>query len=71
MSKTAAAFVAKLSEDPDLRSRFKEDPDAVMNEHGKDLTEEDKKVLRTQDGDAIKGYLGDDGPPGCLCDFTP
>lgn len=65
MSKEAAEFVSKLSEDPDKKQRFKEDPDAVMEEHGT-LSEKDKEVLRTQDSQKIKEYLGDDGPPGCL-----
>lgn len=65
MSKKAGEFVAKLSQDPDQRDRFMEDPDAVMNEHG-DLTDEDREVLRTKDPDRIKKYVGDDGPPGCF-----
>jgi len=65
MPKKAAEFVAKLSEDPNKRDQFMEDPDAVMDEHG-GLSEEDKKVLRTKDSDAIKEYLGDDSPPGCF-----
>lgn len=64
MSKKAADFVTKLSQNPDERDRFMEDPDAVMGEH--DLSEEDKQVLRTKDSDKIKSYLGDEGPPGCL-----
>lgn len=65
MSKKAAEFVAKLSEDPKKRQQFMDDPDATMDEHG-GLSDEDKKVLRTKDADAVKKYLGDDGPPGCL-----
>jgi hypothetical protein len=64
MSKNAGDFVAKLSQDPNKRDQFAEDPDAVMDEHG-GLSDEDKKVLRTKDPDKIKAYLGDDGPPGC------
>lgn len=65
MSKQAAEFVAKLSEDPNKRDQYMEDPDAAMEEHG-GLSEEDKEVLRTKDADAVKKYLGDDSPPGCL-----
>lgn len=64
MSKKAADFVTKLSQDPGKRDRFIADPDAVMTEH--DLSDQDKEVLRTKDPDKIKQYLGDDGPPGCL-----
>ena len=65
MPKKAGEFVAKLSEDPHKRQRFMENPDSVMDEHG-DLSEQDREVLRTKDGQKIKEYLGDDGPPGCL-----
>ena len=65
MSKKAAEFVAKLSEDPKKRDRFMKSPDSVMDEHG-GLSDDDKKVLRTKDSKAIKEYLGDDGPPGCF-----
>lgn len=65
MPKKAGEFVANLSEDPNKRQRFMEDPDSVMDEHG-DLSDEDKQVLRSKDSDKIKEYLGDDGPPGCL-----
>lgn len=65
MSKNAGEFVAKLSQDPNQRDRFMEDPDAVMDEHGT-LSEEDKQVLRTKDPDKIKKYVGDAGPPGCF-----
>lgn len=65
MSKEAADFVAKLSENPEDRERFRQDPDTVMNEHG-NLSDSDKEVLKTQDPDKIKSYLGSDGPPGCL-----
>lgn len=61
MSKKAAEFVAKLSEDPKKRDRFQQDPDAVMDEHG-GLSEKDKQVLRTKDSEAIKRYLGDNSP---------
>lgn len=65
MSKKAGEFVAKLSQDPNHRDRFMENPDAVMDEHG-GLSDEDRQVLRSKDPDKIKKYLGDDGPPGCL-----
>ncbi len=65
MSKKAAEFVAKLSEDPAKRDHYMKDPDAAMDAHG-GLSDEDKQILRTKDADAVKKYLGDDGPPGCL-----
>lgn len=65
MSKNAGEFVAKLSQDPNQRDRFMEDPDAVMDEHGT-LSDDDKQVLRTKDPDKIKSYVGDAGPPGCF-----
>lgn len=65
MPKKAGEFVSKLSEDPDKRQRFMENPDEVMDEHG-DLSEEDRQVLRSRDPQKIKEHLGDDGPPGCL-----
>ena len=64
MSKKAGEFVADLSQDPAKQERFKQDPDAVMDEHG-GLSDQDKEVLRSNDPDKIKQYLGDDGPPGC------
>lgn len=65
MPKKAGEFIASLSQDRAKRDRFMEDPDAVMDEHG-GLSDDDKEVLRSKDSDKIKGYLGDDGPPGCL-----
>lgn len=68
MSKKAAEFVTKLSQDPTKREAFKADPEATMDEHG--LSDEDKAVLRTGDPDTIREYLGDDGPPGCFAVFV-
>lgn len=65
MSKKAGEFVAKLSQDPQKRDRFMENPDAVMDEHG-GLSDQDREVLRTKDPEKIQGYVGDDGPPGCF-----
>ena len=68
MSKAAADLITKLSTDPDFRSRFRANPDAVMDEEG--LSEEDKKALKSGDPDAIRSHLGDDAPPGCFILFV-
>lgn len=65
MPKKAGELVAKLSQDTQLRDRFLQDPDAVMEEHG-GLSDEDREALKSKDPDRIKEHLGDDGPPGCF-----
>ncbi|MGH7336555.1 MAG: hypothetical protein ACREI7_03165 [Myxococcota bacterium] len=64
MAKEAAAFIAKLAEDPKVRSAYKRDPDAAMQKHG--LSAKDRKVLKSGDPKKIREHLGDDGPPGCM-----
>lgn len=64
-SQDVAAFVNKLSTDPGYRSQYKADPEGVMSKESS-LSEQDKTVLRTNDADQIRTYMGDDAPPGCL-----
>lgn len=64
MSKQAAEYVKQLSEDPSLRQAHKDDPDAAMTKAG--LSAEDKAVIKTEDEDKIRAYLGDSSPPGCM-----
>ena len=63
-SQHVAAFINKLSTDPNFRAAYKANPDAVMDQEGLDA--KDKEVLKSQDPEAIKSHLGDDAPPGCL-----
>jgi hypothetical protein len=67
MSKAAADFITKLSTDPDFRTRFRADPDKVMDEEG--LSPEDKEVLKSEDPERIRKHLGDDAAPGCYILF--
>ena len=64
MSKKAAEYVKKLSEDPSLRQAHKDDPEAAMTKAG--LSDKDKKVIKTEDETKIREYLGDSSPPGCM-----
>ena len=68
MSKTAADLIAKLSTDPDFRTRFRANPDKVMDEEG--LSAEDKAALKSGDPEKIRQHLGDDAPPGCFIMFV-
>ena len=63
-SQQVAAFIGKLSTDPNFRDQYKADAEGVMAQEG--LSEEDKQVLRTGDADQIRTYMGDDAAPGCL-----
>ncbi len=67
-SKHVADLITKLSSDPSFRSRFRADPDGVMDQEG--LSAEDKQVLKSGDPDKIRGHLGDDSPPGCFILFV-
>ena len=67
-SQHVAAFITKLSSDPNFRAAYKANPDAVMDQEG--LSEEDKAVLKSQDPEAIKNHLGDDAPPKCFILFV-
>jgi len=64
MPVTAAQFLSNLSQDPTLRQRFSQDPDAVMEEAG--LSAEDREVLKSGSPERIREHLGSDGPPGCF-----
>ena len=56
MSDRVARFLVSLSQDPFLTEEFAREPDLVLA--GADLTEEDKKVLRSGDPAAIRSYVG-------------
>ena len=64
MSKEAAKYIEKLSEDPSLRDAHKADPEASMTKAG--LSDEDKAVIRSGDEEKIRAHMGDDSPPGCM-----
>ena len=64
MPKKLGDFLIRVSKDPELRERFREDPYGTMDAEG--LTEEHKEVLGSGDPDRIRKYLGDQGPPGCF-----
>jgi hypothetical protein len=57
-------FLAKMSQDPKLRRRFKKDPRGVMAENG--LNAKDRQVVLSGDPAKIKKHLGADAPPGCM-----
>ena len=63
-----AAFINKLSTDPNFRAEFKADPDGVMDKEG--LDDADKAIVKSGDPDQIRQHLGDDAPPGCLVLFV-
>ena len=67
MSKASADLIARLSTDPEFRTRFRANPDQVMDEAG--LSEEDKAAMKSGDPDKIREHLGDDAPPGCFVMF--
>ncbi len=52
-------FLLDLSEQPGLRTQFKESPDEIMTAAG--LTEEEQALVRSGDEKAIRSYLGDEG----------
>lgn len=64
MSKEAAEYIRKLSEDPSLREAHKDDPEGSMAKAG--LSEEDKKVIQSGDEGKIRAHMGDHSPPGCM-----
>jgi hypothetical protein len=51
-------FLVALSTDPELRQRYKEDPDGVLAEAG--LTAEESALVKSGDTDAMRSYLGDE-----------
>lgn len=63
MSKQAIIdFLNELSEDPELRDDFREDPDSALE--GRDITSEEAEMLKSGDADRIRGFLGSAQPPG-------
>ncbi|MFN7942407.1 MAG: hypothetical protein U0X73_12480 [Thermoanaerobaculia bacterium] len=60
--KALSSFLAKMSANPALQDEYRRDPEGVMSRHG--LSEQEKALMRSGDQDAVRAYLGDDGPPG-------
>ena len=63
-----ADFMAKLSVDPKLRSRFQEDPASVAGEAG--LTDEDLALLSGGSSDQINQELGGEAMANCFVLFA-
>ena len=63
-SRRTADLLITLSQHPDVKERFKSDPEGVMTRAG--LSEEGKEALRSGDPDKVYEHLGDDAPPGCF-----
>ncbi|MEM9387631.1 MAG: hypothetical protein AAGA68_21435 [Pseudomonadota bacterium] len=57
MAEQLKILVKNFGEDPQLRDRFKQDPEGVMQEHG--LSDEHKDIVRKGDHDAIKVAAGE------------
>ncbi|MDH3733941.1 MAG: hypothetical protein OEU54_10425 [Gemmatimonadota bacterium] len=64
MSKRTADFVIRLSQDPELKERYRADPAGTMSAEGLDA--DAQAVLQSNDQKAIADHLGDDAPPGCF-----
>lgn len=63
MSKQAIIdFLNELSEDPDLRREFQDDPESTAE--GRDMTSEEVALLQSGDSDKIRLYLGPEMPFG-------
>lgn len=63
MSKQAIIdFLNELSEDPDLRQEFQDDPDSVAE--GREMTSEEVAMLKSGDPDEIRIFLGPAAPFG-------
>ena len=58
MSEKLRTFLVKLGKEPQTLERFREDPEAVMTEHGLDDTA--KKLVTDGDHDALKKATGAD-----------
>jgi hypothetical protein len=64
MQQKVIQFLTELSQNPEMREAFKNDPDACMDAAG--LSNEEKDVLKSGDPDKIRSHLGDDAPPGVV-----
>ena len=65
---TLADLLVKLSVDPALRRRFKEDPAAVKDEIG--LSDEELELLAGGNSDQIRDALGGDAMVNCCMMFV-
>jgi hypothetical protein len=63
-----ADFLAKLSLDPALRRRFRENPSGLAEEAG--LSNEELELLSGGDSDQIRNYFGDDATVNCFALFS-
>lgn len=52
MSRKTKDFLIKLGEDPDTRARFREDPRAVMREHG--VPDDHQELIVNGDKEGLK-----------------
>ncbi|HKH46358.1 MAG TPA: hypothetical protein VKM72_16985 [Thermoanaerobaculia bacterium] len=67
-SEIIADFMAKLSVDPGLRRRFKEDPSSLKDESG--LSDEELELLAGGGPDQVLDALGGDATVNCMIMFT-
>lgn len=58
MSAALTDFLLELAQDPEKAEAFKKDPDKVMAEAG--LSEEDQKLLRSGDPQAIREAIDEE-----------
>jgi len=63
-----ADLMARLSVDPALRRRFKEDPSAFKDEAG--LTDEELELLAGGNSDQVRDSLGGDATVTCCVLFV-
>ena len=63
-----ADFLARLSSDPALRRRFRENPSDLADEAG--LSNEELELLSGGDSDQIRNYFGDDATVNCFALFS-
>ena len=56
MSEQLNKFIKNLGQDPDVLERYKQDPEAVMEEHG--LSDDHKQLVRDRDKEGIKKEAG-------------
>jgi len=63
-SRKLAAFLVKLSKDPQLRGRYRRNPHGTMKAAG--LSSAHRAAVRSGNATRIRKALGAQGPPGCL-----
>jgi len=59
-----ADFIIALSQHPELKEKFKADPESAMKAAG--LSKEARTAIHSGNTDLIYSHLGDDAPPGCF-----